>query len=259
VGVTYRYRPSASDDPPLELAWAVTVHKSQGSEFGTSVVVLPMRTRMSRELLYTALTRQTDRVIILHEGSIEDLVAMARPSESETARRLTDLFRPPSPRAVSIGGVSHRFDSNLIHVAANGVLVRSKNEVIIADILEDLAPGRWRYEHVLTGDDGSHRSPDFTIDTPAGDTVYWEHLGMLNNPRYAAKWAAKLEWYRENGVSPAEEGGGPNGKLIMTDDLAGVDVPAWRELAESVLGVAPTRRSPAKKASPGTPGRRNSS
>lgn len=248
VGVTYRYWPSSSDDPPLELAWAVTVHKSQGAEFGTCIVVLPLRTRMSRELLYTALTRQTDRVIILHEGSIEDLAAMARPSESESARRLTDLFRPPSPREVTIGGVSHRFDSNLIHVAANGALVRSKNEVIIADILEDLAPGRWSYERVLTGDDGSHRSPDFTIDTPTGETVYWEHLGMLNNPRYAAKWAAKLEWYRENGILPAEEGGGANGKLITTNDLQGVDVPAWREMASGVVGAAPIRRSPAKKA-----------
>ncbi len=65
----------------------------------------------------------------------------------------------------------------------------NKNEVIIADILEDVAPGRWRYERVLTGEDGSQRSPDFTIDTPSGDIIYWEnlgiyweHLGMLNNP-----------------------------------------------------------------------------
>lgn len=255
VGATYRYWPSTRDDPPLELAWAVTVHKSQGSEFATTIVVLPARARMSRELLYTALTRQKDRLVLLHEGTIDDLQALARPTESETARRLTDLFRSPDPRVVPLDGVSHRFDANLIHVAATGILVRSKNEVIIADILEHLVPGRWRYERELVGADGTRRSPDFTIDTVAGDTVYWEHLGMLNNPRYAAKWQAKLAWYETNGVMPVDKGAGPNGVLITTDDLHGVDVPAWRELAERVLGGTPARPRPAKKTS-GTPRRR---
>ena len=43
----------------LELAYALTVHKSQGSEYGTVILVLPNPCRLlSRELLYTALTRQ---------------------------------------------------------------------------------------------------------------------------------------------------------------------------------------------------------
>ena len=41
--------------PPLELAYALTVHKSQGSEFGITFVVLPDPCwPLSRELLYTA-------------------------------------------------------------------------------------------------------------------------------------------------------------------------------------------------------------
>ena len=53
----------------LELAYALTVHKSQGSEFGTVILVLPNPCRLlSRELLYTALTRQKDRIVILHQG-----------------------------------------------------------------------------------------------------------------------------------------------------------------------------------------------
>ncbi|MGQ0480553.1 MAG: AAA family ATPase [Pseudonocardia sp.] len=88
-GFRYSYWTSESDDVLLELAWAVTVHKSQGSEFGTTFLVLPARANISRELMYTALTRQVDKVVILHEGSLAELRALAAPWRSETARRLT--------------------------------------------------------------------------------------------------------------------------------------------------------------------------
>ena len=43
----------------VETAWAMTVHKSQGSEFGHAVLVLPPRLNpvLSRELVYTGITR----------------------------------------------------------------------------------------------------------------------------------------------------------------------------------------------------------
>ncbi|RZS56861.1 exodeoxyribonuclease V subunit alpha [Sphaerotilus mobilis] len=43
----------------VETAWAMTVHKSQGSEFGHTVLVLPPRINpvLSRELVYTGITR----------------------------------------------------------------------------------------------------------------------------------------------------------------------------------------------------------
>ncbi|MGW5752234.1 C-terminal helicase domain-containing protein [Nocardia rhamnosiphila] len=126
----------------MELAWAVTVHKSQGSEFGITFVVLPMRAPVSRDLLYTALTRHLDQVVIPHQGTLPELRALTRPSASETAGRLTDLFRPPKPTEITIAGTPHRVDANLVHVAGTGILVRSKNEVIIADILQAVAPGR---------------------------------------------------------------------------------------------------------------------
>ena len=51
----------------LELAYAVTVHKSQGSEF--DVVVMPMfethRLLMTRNLLYTAITRAKSLVVLV--------------------------------------------------------------------------------------------------------------------------------------------------------------------------------------------------
>jgi ATP-dependent exoDNAse (exonuclease V) alpha subunit len=53
--------------PFLELAYAVTVHKAQGSQFGTVVLIFPANSRLlSREMIYTALTRQVDRIWFLH-------------------------------------------------------------------------------------------------------------------------------------------------------------------------------------------------
>jgi hypothetical protein len=252
IGATYGYRPSSTEDPWLELAWAVTVHKSQGSEFGTTFLVLPARVEVSRELLYTALTRQKHKVVILHEGSVDELFALASPARSETARRMTDLFRPPAPRELTIGDGLRRFDGNLIHVAPGGVLVRSKNEVIVASILEDVVPDRWSYEQPLTID-GVTKYPDFTVETAAGEDIIWEHLGMMGNPRYAAEWAAKKAWYVSNGFRPYDvpEAAGSRGVLMWTDDRECVDQPAWAQMAREVIGVATPRR-PAKKA----PGKR---
>lgn len=199
-------------NPILELAYALTVHKSQGSEFGTVVLVLPNPCRLlSRELLYTALTRQKNRLVILHQGARSDLRKYSLDDRSETARRLTDLFEAPSP--ISIDG--RFFEENLIHRTARGEMVRSKSEVIIADRLTDLKV-EYIYEHPLTVG-GITKYPDFTIeDMESGKAFYWEHCGMLHVPSYRKRWEEKLVWYKANGIIPHEDGGGKNGTLIIT-------------------------------------------
>jgi exodeoxyribonuclease V alpha subunit len=59
--------------PPHEPAFAMSVHKSQGSEFDDVVLVLPRpgSPLLSRELVYTAVTRARRRVTI--HGSVEAL------------------------------------------------------------------------------------------------------------------------------------------------------------------------------------------
>lgn len=236
-GFQYSYWPTDSDDALLELAWAVTVHKSQGSEFDTTFLVLPAHANVSRELMYTALTRQKDKVIILHEGTLSDLRDLAQPWRSETARRLTDLFDAPHPVELKVRGQARRFDRKLMHVSEGGIPMASKNEVIIASILDKLAPGNWQYEDPLAGADGRVVLPDFTISTSDGRTVYWEHAGMLDLPNYARKWELKKAWYADNGILTHDQGGGPNGTLMWTDDRNGAIVPAWLTAAAEVLGV----------------------
>ncbi len=59
--------------PDAQTAFAMTVHKSQGSEFNEVLIRLPDREDMallSRELLYTAVTRAREKVWIQGSGSV---------------------------------------------------------------------------------------------------------------------------------------------------------------------------------------------
>ena len=51
----------------LELAYAITIHKSQGSEFDVVIIVAPQTAPMllTRNLLYTAITRAKKLLVIL--------------------------------------------------------------------------------------------------------------------------------------------------------------------------------------------------
>lgn len=86
---------SAQDaDQYLELAYALTVHKAQGSGFGKVIFVLPKHCgNLSREMIYTALTRFRENITLLLEGDHARLCDLAQNGPSETARRSTNLFR----------------------------------------------------------------------------------------------------------------------------------------------------------------------
>ncbi len=60
-----------ADIPPHDTAFAVTIHKSQGSEYGTVLIFIPERISpvVTRQLLYTGITRARKKVIIM--GSLK--------------------------------------------------------------------------------------------------------------------------------------------------------------------------------------------
>ena len=216
----FRYSYTGKDfgdegNPKLELAYTLTVHKTQGSEFGMTFVILPNPCiLLSRELIYTALTRQKERVIIFHQGDRHALRRYSEDYYSEFARRLTNLFRPAEPVMLE-----DRFlEEGLIHKTRHGESVRSKSEVIIANLLNE-AGVDYSYELSFVGSDGRVRYPDFTIeDDETGELILWEHLGMMIDPKYRERWRKKLDWYRDQGVLPYDQGGGSRGILITTQD-----------------------------------------
>jgi len=115
--------------------------------------------------------------------------------------------------------------------------VRSKSEVIIANALA-AERVHYAYERPLTIE-GVTKYPDFTIeDMESGQTLYWEHCGMLHVPSYRRRWEEKLEWYRRHGIRAQEDGGGAERTLIVTRDEANGSIDSARiaRLITKVLG-----------------------
>lgn len=72
----------------LSLAYAMTIHKSQGSEYDDVIIVLPANAKhmLARNLLYTAVTRGKKRVtIIAQPGAIARAVSRIADSRRQTA------------------------------------------------------------------------------------------------------------------------------------------------------------------------------
>lgn len=216
--------------PFLELAYALTVHKAQGSQFGTVILVLPAHSRLiSREMIYTGLTRQERRIWILHQGPFENFLSYRHPSFSAISARLTNLLSTARTTPVSLPTVLPTGDppsntrgfreDRLLHRTIRGESVSSKNELAIANILFGLEKeGHLTYsvEPKLPFADGWGRLADFEIFA-AGKSWYWEHCGLLHDEHYRRRWNTKRELYAKNGFSVY----GPenlSGRLIVTED-----------------------------------------
>lgn len=74
----------------LEHAYAITIHKAQGSEFDVVVLVIPQASNMllTRNLLYTALTRAKKLLIVIGNRNLIDFMV----KNSEIKKRNTGLF-----------------------------------------------------------------------------------------------------------------------------------------------------------------------
>lgn len=210
-GYSYNFNSGVSeDDSQLELAYALTVHKAQGSGFKVTIFVLIEPERglsplVSREMLYTALTRQSDKIFIIYNKQPSELKKYMNAELSDLAHRKTNLFGDAVLRQVSNGW----YDSKNIFITVDGTRVKSKSEVIVYNLL--LASNKQPvYERELILD-GITIHPDFTLETAHG-TVYWEHLGRLGEYIYRKDWEWKKALYERHGITQE------NGKLILSQD-----------------------------------------
>lgn len=211
---------------PLELAYALTVHKAQGSEFGVVFAIIPKASRfLSRELLYTALTRSRQKLVLLVEGDDPSvLYELSKPSNSETARRNTHLFAP----GVRRDSDDFRYAAHLVHRTSRGVMVQSKSELAIANYCDTQDLPAYQYNRPLDGTTAAGRlRPDFTFVSDSGELVLWEHLGMLDRADYRQSWEWKKAWYEANGFLE-----GVN--LFTTTEGPGLDMQVVERTAHDV-------------------------
>lgn len=181
----------------LELAYAISVHKSQGSEFSTVYLVLPKRksSTLSMELLYTAVTRAKGRLVLFIQEDISALSCLTKIERSAVRRINSSVFKfDPLPEQLSY--LPGYYEEYKVIATLEDFFVRSKSEALIANALHTSGLD-FSYEKPLFALDGTMYLPDFTV-TFQGDDYYWEHWGLLDKERYAAHTAEKLKWYEKN-------------------------------------------------------------
>lgn len=172
-----KWAPEESVEDNLELAYAISIHKAQGSEFDEVYFVVPKHKRslLSRELFYTGLTRATRRCTLLIEEDISPLLSMRRLEQSRLIRINASLFAfQPVPE--ELRALGDWYEEGRIYATLADYMVRSKSEVIIANMLFGRGLS-FRYEVPLYAPDGTFYLPDFSIRWQ-GEDWYWEHLGL---------------------------------------------------------------------------------
>jgi hypothetical protein len=213
----------------LELAYAITVHKSQGSQFRHVFFVVPQAAAdvFGRELTYTGLTRAQDTLTLFVEKDLSALLGLRKRAAALTPRRNSRLFE------TALGVNAGYRASGRVHVTAAGEFVRSKSEVIIANLLEKYKQeGRlsYAYEEELAAPGSGGRDlrlPDFTVRV-GGETFYWEHCGMVDDQSYIERWeTVRRPWYKRHGFEH---------QLIETRDGTGGTINSEAIEREVILG-----------------------
>lgn len=203
----------------LELAYAISVHKSQGSEFDYVYIIIPKRDShlLSMELLYTALTRAQKKVTVFLQDDISTLSTLSHIDKSAVRRINSSVFKfEPLPEEMLY--IQNWYADERKLATLSEYFVRSKSEVIIANLLvhNDIP---FIYEQPLYASDGTMYLPDFTVKFK-GETYYWEHVGRLDLPNYKTHWEQKEKWYNKNF----------SGKLIKT-----FEDPNLSKIAEEII------------------------
>ncbi|QDT22025.1 ATP-dependent RecD-like DNA helicase [Gimesia chilikensis] len=192
-----KWIPESKVENNLELAYAISVHKSQGSEFDHVYFIVPKHkdTLLSPELFYTGITRASKHCTLLIQEDIGPLLNMRRRERSHLVCINSSIFEfAPIPDVML--NVQAWYEEGKIHETLSEFVVRSKSEVIITNMLAEREI-LFRYEEPLFAPDGTFYLPDFTI-TLNGEQYFWEHWGRLDQDKYRNHTETKKKWYEKH-------------------------------------------------------------
>lgn len=97
---------------------------------------------------------------------------------------------------------NNKFPEQRTHQTSSGNSVRSKSEALI-DMVLSINKIPFRYECALQFGETTIY-PDFTIMHPETEQIYyWEHFGMMDNPKYSRNVGDKLQLYISHGIIPS--------------------------------------------------------
>ena len=206
----------------LELAYAITVHKSQGSGFNHVFIVLPEKAQYtSRELFYTALTRAKNKVtVFIQQGN--DIIDPPEffnkiKSNSSVVGRRTSLFSD--------------CDQTYAYAPDDGVIVKSRVEYIIYRKLLEAQRRHggfsFKYEELYqVNGQNFNIHPDFVIRFGESRVVFWEHLGRVTSPAYMKGWDKRRKIYEDKNDFD---------NVITTDELQGISDEKIEMIIENII------------------------
>lgn len=208
----------------FDLAYAITVHKAQGSGFNHCFFVLPKKPGLlCKELIYTALTRSRESITLFVHGNAEEpfeksVIEKARVRSYTESRKTTLLLDKP-----------YRFYA----LEADGKFIESRVELLIYQGLKEAqkeyGEDKLKFEYELKPTVGSKELPmktDFTLFTKNG-IWYWEHLGRIGNKNYEWTWYnVKRKSYRQFEV---------DNNLITTHERNGINPDKIKSIVSLIM------------------------
>lgn len=127
------------------------------------------------------------------------------------------------------------FPENLRYETEQGDMVRSKSEVIIANLLyRNKTDIIYKYEKPLEVIENGRKKtiyPDFTImNVHTGKVTYWEHAGIMDDAFYANEFVKKMNLYITNGLMPGKD-------VVVTFESQGnpLDIRVVKRLVKEII------------------------
>lgn len=157
---------------------------------------------------------QVEKLLRLEESQpIATIYSKMRPA----TRALVEPFEEPMEERIKRWesvqpDIKPPKEGSYLLLTKRGEYVRSKAEYNIANALyANKIP--YKYEPSYMAKDGTYSRPDFQVMNPTtGETLYWEHFGMLDRPSYVKDMVDKLGGYEESELYPGK------GLIVTFDD-----------------------------------------